>query len=404
LIPAASPHSSRRARAKLIMNKAVELASAFRSRFETVPRIFRAPGRVNVIGEHTDYNDGFVLPAAIDLATYAAIAPRADRHLVVHSRAFSETLDFSLDDPAPAARGNWGDYLRGVALELRQIMPLTGADVMLDGNLPFGAGLSSSAALEVAFGFALATNAGASIDPVKLALLCQRAENNFVGLRCGIMDQYISCCGKEGCAVLLDCRDLVARAAPIAPSVKLVICDTMIRHELASSAYNKRRDECAQAVSILAAAIPGVKALRDVSCEQFERHGALLPETLRRRARHVVTENERTLQAAAALEAQDMEKCGSLMNDSHRSLSVDYEVSCREADLMAKLAQEVPGALGARMTGGGFGGCVVGLVKTGDVEPFMNIVGEGYRKATSLTPRIFCTSPSAGVGEVSFEV
>jgi galactokinase len=385
------------------MHKAAELASAFQTRFETTPRIVRAPGRVNVIGEHTDYNDGFVLPAAIELATYAAIAPRADRHLVVHSLAFSETQHFFLDERAPVARGNWGDYVQGVAIELQQIMPLTGANVMLDGDLPFGAGLSSSAALEVAFGFALAMNSGAKIGPVELAVLCQRAENNFVGLRCGIMDQYISCCGKEGCALLLDCRNLVARMAPIDASVRLVICDTMIRHELASSGYNARRDECSRAVSMLASAIPGVTALRDVSCEQFERHAASLPELLRRRARHVVTENQRTLQAAAALEAGDMAECGRLMNQSHRSLAVNYEVSCREADLMVELAQGAPGAFGARMTGGGFGGCVVSLVKTGDVESFMEIVGEGYRKATSLTPRIFCSSPSAGVGEVSFQ-
>ncbi|QGM44410.1 galactokinase [Methylocystis heyeri] len=385
------------------MKMAVELASAFQRRFGAAPRIIRAPGRVNVIGEHTDYNDGFVLPAAIELATYAAIAPRPDRRLVVHSIAFAETLELDLDDPAPIALGNWGDYIRGVVTELQKLERIGGANIMLGGDLPFGAGLSASAALEVAVGFALSLNSGAPVDRTQLALLCQRAENDFVGLQCGIMDQFISCCGREGSALLLDCRRLEARPAPIGADARLVICDTTIRHQLASSAYNERREECRQAVSILSSVIPGVTALRDVTVQQFERHEALLPEPIRRRARHVVTENERTLQAAAALEAGDMEECGRLMNQSHRSLAEDYEVSCPEADVMVRLAQAVSGVFGARMTGGGFGGCVVSLVRAGEVERFIGSVGEGYRSATGLEPRIFCSAPSAGVGEISIE-
>ena len=365
------------------------------------PQLYRAPGRVNLIGEHTDYNDGFVLPAAIDLATYAAIAPRDDRRLVVHSLAFDERVEFDLGVTPPTPRRHWSDYVVGVVLGLaRKGIALGGASMMLSGDLPMGAGLSASAALEVVVGFALCHLAGSTLDRKALALLCQRAENEFVGMRCGVMDQLISCCGIAGHALLIDCRTLATRAAPLDAKARLVICNTMVGHELAASEYNKRREECERAVALLSQKLDGVTALRDVSPERLALHGAALPETLLRRARHVVTENARTLAAAEALEAGDLALFGRLMNESHASLRDDYEVSCAEADVMVDLAQKMEGVFGARMTGGGFGGSTVSLVEAGAAERFTLSIAAAYREATGLTPQVFCATPSAGVGEV----
>jgi galactokinase len=385
------------------MRIAEELVSKFKALFGAAPRLFRAPGRVNVIGDHTDYNDGFVLPAAIDLSTIAAVAPRGDRRVRVHTLAFARTFEFELDDPAPKPRGDWSDYVRGVTLALEQAgNRLIGVDLMLHGDLPMGSGLSASAALEVATGFALCQISGVAIDLTDLALCCQRAENQFVGMRCGIMDQFISCRAVAGCALLLDCRDLETRRVRLPTRARLVICDTMVHHELASSAYNQRRESCERAVALLSTPLEGVKALRDVTQDQLTRFAALLPDPLLRRARHVVSENARVLHAEAALAAGDLAECGWLMNESHRSLRDDYEVSCPELDLMVELARAIPGVHGARMTGGGFGGCVVGLVEADRVEEFREIVGEAYRDATKLTPRIFACAPAAGVGELNF--
>jgi galactokinase len=378
-----------------------DLRSRFVARFGASPQIYRAPGRVNLIGEHTDYNDGFVLPAAIDLATYAAIAPRGDRRVVVHSLAFDERVEFDLDDVSPTPRRHWSDYVLGVVLGLkREGLALCGANLMLASDLPMGAGLSTSAALEVVAGFSLCDLAGLAFDRKSLALLCQRAENDFVGMRCGVMDQLISCCGVAGHALLIDCRTLAMRTAPLDARARLVICNTMVSHELAASEYNKRRAECERAVALLSERLDGVRALRDVSTEALALYGAVLPETILRRARHVVTENARTLAAAAALEAGDLELFGRLMNESHASLRDDYAVSCAEADVMVDLAQKMDGVFGARMTGGGFGGSTINLVEAGAAERFMPSIREAYREATGLTPQIFCATPSAGVGRV----
>jgi galactokinase len=378
-----------------------DLRSRFVERFGARPQIYRAPGRVNLIGEHTDYNDGFVLPAAIDLATYAGVAPRDDRRLVIHSLAFDESVEFALDDATHAPRRHWSDYVLGVVQGLRgEGFALTGANVMLASELPMGAGLSTSAALEVVVGFALCDLCGLSLHREALAVLCQRAENEFVGMRCGVMDQLISCCGVADHALLIDCRTLAMRAAPLDAKARLVICNTMVSHELAASEYNKRREECERAVALLSKNLEGVSALRDVSPEQLALYGAALPDAILRRARHVVTENARTLAAAAALEAGDLGLFGRLMNASHASLRDDYEVSCAEANLMVDLAQNMEGVIGARMTGGGFGGSTVNLVEAGAVERFMISITESYSEATGLAPQIFCATPSAGVGRV----
>lgn len=378
-----------------------DLAAQFARRFGRTPRIFRAPGRVNLIGEHTDYNEGFVLPAALELATYVAIAPRGDRRLCAHSCTFDATVKIDLDDPAPTARKHWSDYVVGVVLTLdRAGQRLTGADILIWSDLPVGAGLSSSAALEVSVGYALMSVSGIPVDPIALARSCRSAENDFVGMRCGIMDQLISCCGLADHLLLIDCRSLDMRPVRIDPSVSLVVCNTMVRHELASSTYNLRRQECEQGVALLHDRLGGIAALRDVTPRDLAEHADLLPEPISRRCRHVVGENMRVLEAVSALEAGDLVLCGRLMNQSHESLRDDYEVSCAELDLMVEIARSVPGVYGSRMTGGGFGGCTVSLVETEAVDRFTETVGRAYHAATGKAPQIFACSPGSGVGPV----
>jgi galactokinase len=376
-----------------------ELPRLFRRRFGAEPRLFRAPGRVNLIGEHTDYNDGFVLPAALDLTTYVAIAPRADRLIRAYSVNLEHECAFDVD--APQCADDWSDYIRGVAVELKGSgHQLMGADVALLSTLPMGSGLSASAALEVAFGLAMLSLSGTAPDNLELAKICQRAENEFVGMRCGIMDQFISCHGVAGCSLLLDCRSLEARPIPIDPGVRILIANTMVHHQLATSAFNERRRECEEAVAALAPVMKEARALRDVSADDVERHATRLPGTLLRRARHVVSENARVIETANAFEARDFAQVGHLMNVSHESLREDYEVSCPELDLMVDLARRAPGVHGSRMTGGGFGGCTVSLVDAAAGEDFARVVGPAYQKATGLEPMIFSCFPGAGAGPV----
>lgn len=378
------------------------VGEAFRRQFGGEPRVYRAPGRVNLIGEHTDYNDGFVLPAALDVATWAAVAPRRDRMLNVHSLMMDETVSFDLDAADPKPRKHWSDYVRGVAwvLETAGGHRLAGADLTIDSTVPRGAGLSSSAALEVATGYALLNASGLPVDLTRLALAAQKAENDFVGMRCGIMDQFIACHGAEGHALLIDCRSLDRRLVPIDAGVRLVISNTMVHHQHAAGEYNLRRHDCEEGVRRLATALPGITALRDVTLADLERHRDLLTPLIYRRCRHVVSENERTVRAADALAAGDVALFGRLMNESHVSMRDDFEISCREVDQMVDLNQAAAGVYGARMTGGGFGGCTISLVKTEAVEAFRHGVAEGYRAATGIEPQIFTSAPGAGVGEV----
>lgn len=380
---------------------ALKLQLGFRQRYGTAARVFRAPGRVNLIGEHTDYNDGFVMPAAIEPSVWAAIAPREDRKLVVHSENYSESAEIDLDDRDPRPRNQWSDYVQGVAVLLDRAYPsLRGANLLIYGEVSIGSGLSSSAAIEVATGFALLENSGLPVDRVELAKLCRRAENEFVGARVGIMDQFISCCGHAGKALLLDCRSLNYRLLPIPAEVSLVICNTMVKHDLASGEYNTRRAECEEGVRLLSRRLPEVQALRDVRFEDLDRFRADLPQTIYRRCRHVVTEDARVLDAAAALEKADLNTFGRLMAESHISLKNDYEVSCPELDLMVELAGQVGGVHGARMTGGGFGGSTINLVDKQSVEGFRSSVATAYEKATGLSPQILVSAAAEGAGEV----
>ena len=362
-------------------------------------KIYHAPGRVNLIGEHTDYNDGFVLPAAIDYTCWVAIARRDDRKLIFHSKEFNDTRELNLDGLLPKPKGDWSDYPVGVAWELLKLgIKLRGAMLSVVSDVPIGAGLSSSASLEVAVGFAL-LNENVPIDRTQLALACQRAENEFVGARCGIMDQYIACYGQQGHAVLLDCRSLTHKFIPIPGELSLVVCNTMVKHEHAGSAYNVRRAECEEVVSRLTSFVPGIRVLRDVSMEQLELYSEKLTPPLYRRARHVVTENERTQKFALALQKNEIGALAPLMAESHRSLRDDFEVSCVELDSMVEIAAKQKGVFGARMTGGGFGGCTINLVGNAHAEEFKRNVAVEYSKQTGITPAIYICQASAGAGE-----
>jgi galactokinase len=365
------------------------------------PRIFRAPGRVNLIGEHTDYNDGFVMPAALDLSVFVRIWQRQDRKLQIRSENFDEQIEFDLDEPDPVARHHWSDYAVGVAVTLERAgYCLRGADLQIRGEVPVGSGLSSSAAVEVATACALTANSDVSIDPRELALICQKAENEFVGARVGIMDQFTSLFGQAQRALLLDCRSLEFKLLPLPDTVNLVICNTMVKHALASSAYNERRAQCEAGVRHFQQFLPNVKALRDVTMEQLAQFGRDLPEVVYRRCRHVITENARVLAAAEALEKSDLYRFGELMAYSHNSLRDDYQVSSRELDLMVELARRVEGVYGARMTGGGFGGCTVNLVAVAHVKEFKETVQKEYQRIVLLKPEIYVCEPSDGAEEI----
>ena len=378
-----------------------ELSTTFQSLSVSEPRIYRAPGRVNLIGEHTDYNEGFVMPAAINFSTWVSVTPRDDRVIAVSSENFQETINFDLDDITARAKGHWSDYVRGVALTLEQAgYRLKGAQLQIRGEVPIGAGLSSSASLEVATGYALLQHSGFAIDRVELAKLCQIAEQSFVGMRCGIMDQFTACHGQEGKGLLLDCRSLEYRFLPLPEEVRLVICNTMVKHQLAGSEYNVRRAECEEGVRLLSRKLPYVESLRDVTTGDLQRHKNLLPEVVLRRCRHVTSENSRVLEAATALERKDLTTFGLLMQESHSSLRDDYEVSCEELNLMVDLANQVDGVLGARMTGGGFGGCTINLVKAESCTDFTDSVAREYERSTGVAPEIYVTRTAAGVSEV----
>jgi galactokinase len=373
------------------------VADKFRARFGGAAAVYRAPGRVNLIGEHTDYNDGFVMPAAIGFSCWAATAPREDRRLVVHSENFDETVEANLDELLPIPDSEWANYPLGVAWALENSgKRLRGANVYVSGEVPLGAGLSSSAAIEVSTGFALLDMAGVEIDRTELALLCQRAENEFVGARCGIMDQFISCRGLADHAMMLDCRSLEMKMLPVPANVALVICNTMVKHELGASEYNTRRSECEEAVRALKKALPAIHALRDVTVAQLESHRQLLEPVIFKRARHVITENERVLRAAEALRSAAMVKLGPLMAESHRSLRDDFQVSCPELDKMVEVAAGRRGVIGSRMTGGGFGGCTINLVAAADARDFQQKVSAVYAGATGLRPDIFICNASQG--------
>jgi galactokinase len=380
-----------------------DLRDAFTARFGTHPRlIVRAPGRVNLIGEHTDYNEGFVLPIAIDRATFVAGRARTDHLINVYSEQFDAEDSFSMEQIERSADHPWSNYVRGVVKGmLARDLPLVGADLLIASDVPLGAGLSSSASLEVAVGYAMQLLNNVNLLGEELALLAQGAENSFVGMQCGIMDQFMAALGRAGHALLLDCRDLSYRPIPIPPDVRVVVCDSGVRHSLVGSEYNERRAACQEAVRLLRQRLPKITALRDVSPEQLAANADLLSPAVLPRARHVVSEISRTLKAAEALERADLAGFGRLMYESHASLRDDYEVSVPEIDALVEIARGLPGCYGSRITGGGFGGSTVSLVSIGAVDAFAEQLAADYRARTGGEARVLVSTPSEGVSRAA---
>lgn len=356
------------------------LRRAFLHQFGRQPTVIsEAPGRVNLIGEHTDYNDGLVLPLAIDRSVAVAAAEGGDT-VRAYSADFEARDEWRIDAPRRTGRTEWRDYLRGVAWALLDAgHRLCGGELVIAGDVPQEAGLSSSAALEVAVAGALLALSRIQIEPRALALLCQKAENQFVGVQCGIMDQLAAACGREGHALLIDCRSLEVEHVPLVPGVVIIVVNSGVNRRLEDTAYNRRREECAEAARMLEMA-----SLREAGEATLEEFRDRLPETLFRRARHVVTENARVLAAAESLRSGDTRACGRVMFESHVSLRNDFEVSTPELDLLVEFASCTEGALGARLTGAGFGGCTVNLVTEGAEERFRAEVAERYSRETGL--------------------
>ncbi len=374
-----------------------QVIETFQQRFGTAPSaVVRAPGRVNLIGEHTDYNDGFVLPMAIDRATWIALRPRADERVSIFSRNHNEAVEFNLSNMTKKPH-HWGEYPKGVAWALQEAgYKLHGWEGVTDCDVPIGAGLSSSASFEMAVARAFEISSGFAWDPATMALLGQKAENKWVGVNCGIMDQMISAAGKNAHALLIDCRSLERELVPLPRGTVVVVLDTATRRGLVGSAYNERRTQCEAAARFF-----GVKALRDVSVAQFNAKAAQLDETTRKRARHVVTENERTVRAAEAMRRGDARLLGRLMNESHESLKDDFEVTNDALNIIVECARRAPGCIGARMTGAGFGGCAVALVEEGAADVFVKTTAADYQTATRLTPQLYVCHPSNGAEIVS---
>ena len=369
-----------------------KVANAFNERFSTEPTfITRAPGRVNLIGEHTDYNDGFVFPMAIDREMWIALRPRDDKEVHLTSIDYGDTAVFDLTNFSKG-ESHWIEYVKGIAWKLQQNgYELNGWEGVMTGNIPRGSGLSSSAGLELASAYAFTAVSDFTWNAVQMAQLSQQAENEWVGVNCGIMDQMISAVGEEGQAILIDCRSLETKSFPLPSGTAVVVMDTATRRGLVDSAYNERRQQCEAAAQFF-----GVAALRDVSIAEFLEAADQLDKLTRKRARHVVTENQRTLNAARAMQLDDAPLLGQLMHDSHISLRDDFEVSCKELDTMVTIAEIQESCYGARMTGAGFGGCAIALVNQFEVEDFVKTVAQEYEAQTNLKPAVYICQAPAG--------
>ena len=386
------------------MNLIDQITTIYKDTFGHTPaHIARAPGRVNLLGEHVDYNDGFVLPAAIDRATYLAFSPTNARHSTLVAADLNGQASFSAETVLTKTRADssplpeWALYPAGVMWSLmEEKVPVLNMNAVFASDVPRGSGLSSSASVEMAFAIAWQTLGGWTLPPMQRALLGQKAENQYVGVNCGIMDQFASACGVENKLLLLDCRSLEWKTVPLPENVSIVIADTTVRRKLTSGEYNKRREACEEAVRLLQQDLLDVKSLRDVSVEDFNQFANKLPGEVEKRARHVVEEIGRSHQAQALLEASDVQTFGKLMNECHVSLRDLYEVSCPELDVMVKVAQSLEGCYGARLTGAGFGGCTVNLVEKKNVDAFAQGLANGYEAKTSLHPEIYITHASNG--------
>jgi galactokinase len=370
-----------------------EVITDFRRCYDILPSfVARAPGRINLIGGHTDYNNGYVLPMAIDRSVWIAFRPRLDQYVIVHSLDYDQTISFALDE-LKNEKGGWIEYLKGVSWSLKEAgYELKGWEGTLAGDVPVGAGLSSSAALEMSTARVFSCCSNLPWDPINMARLTQKAENHWIGVNCGIMDQLVSALGKAGHALLIDCQSLDTQDVPIPPDIAIMVLDTSVRRGLVESAYNERREQCEIASNIL-----GVPSLRDISLQEFQKRVEELDSLSQQRARHVISENARTLQAAAAMFRKDTKELGQLMVASHASLRDEFEVSIHELNIMVKCSMDQQGCYGARMTGAGFGGCVIALVKQDLIETFTNTVIECYQKATGNIPCVYHCVASNGV-------
>lgn len=380
-----------------------KVSHAFNTRFQERPAmVVRAPGRVNLIGEHTDYNDGFVLPVAVDRAAWLAVSPRDDAWAAVRAVDMKNDDQTFPVDRVPSSTGGWADYPKGVIWALlEEGMAPVGINGVLTSDVPVGAGMSSSAAVEVTFAFAWNQLSGLGLTLPEIALLCQKAENQYVGVNCGIMDQMISACGKAGHAMMLDTRTLERAYFKMPEGVAIVVADSMVRRALTGSEYNVRRAQCEQAVSVIQEKLPEVSALRDVTSQQLGRFQHEMSEAVYRRARHVVTENARVLRVSRALYEGRIEDVGQMLIEGHNSLRDDYEVSIAELDTLVEAATQVEGCYGARLTGAGFGGCIIALVAEDAVPQFQEHLGKVYGDAYNKEPAVYVTLPDNGVAQMA---
>jgi galactokinase len=384
------------------MHDPVALRALHKARFHSDPAVFVAPGRVNLIGEHTDYAEGFVMPAAIDFATLAAISPRSDGQIVYYSENYKEERAFSAGSLPSAPVQHWSDYPQGVVTILAgEGHRIPGFSLTLWGDVPLASGLSSSASVEVATALAVTSLLGVSYPGPKLARLCQRAENEFVGAKSGIMDQFISANGAENNALLLDCRDLSFKLAPIPAHVALVIANTMVKHSVAGGEYTLRRAEVEEAAAVIRSHRSGVRFLRDATLDDLKKWGSEMSPNALKRARHVISANQRTVAAADALLRGDLKELGRLMAEAHLSYSKDFEASCVEADAMVALAAGLPGLIGARLTGGGFGGCTINLVAREHAAAFAEALGARYAAEIGIVPQILICHASRGAHRIA---
>jgi galactokinase len=371
-------------------------------RYGRAARAFQAPGRVNLIGEHTDYTGGLVMPAAIDFNTVAVVSRLSDPSSALYSMNFSEDFRFEAAAPPQQPRHSWTDYPLGVLWSLRGAgIPVPCFAMTLSGDVPLGSGLSSSASIEVAVALAALWLAGKNMPLTQIALACQRAENGFVGAQSGIMDQFIACHGMKDHALLIDTRDLSSRAVPLPADVRLVICNSMVKHSHAGGEYNQRRAEVDEGSDALRRANPRIKQLRDATMGDLEGVRASISREAYLRCRHIITENARVEQAAAALEARDLSRLGRLMAEAHASYRDDFAASCPEADLLVELASQQPGIIGARLTGGGFGGCTVNLVASREAEGFRQAMHQAYLERTGIDAQMYLCQAAAGASELA---
>jgi galactokinase len=378
-------------------------SNAFYARFHERPAmVVRAPGRVNLIGEHTDYNDGFVLPVAVDRAAWLAVSPRDDAWAAIRAVDMKNDDQTFPVDRVPSSTGSWADYPKGVIWALlEEGLAPAGINGVLTSDVPVGAGMSSSAAVEVTFAFAWNQLSGFGLTLPEIALLCQKAENQYVGVNCGIMDQMISACGKAGHAMMLDTRTLERAYFSMPEGIAIVVADSMVRRALSGSEYNVRRAQCEQAVSIIQEQLPEVSALRDVTPQQLEHFQHAMPDVVYRRARHVVTENARVLRVSRALYEGRIEDVGQMLIEGHRSLRDDYEVSIAELDALVEAATQVEGCYGARLTGAGFGGCIIALVADEAVPQVQAHLSEVYEADYGKQPAVYVTLPDNGVAQMA---